>query len=1016
MPDNNLQQDVPLAPTSQEEPKKEEKSSFLDKLFKKKKINLEKIKEEDIPLPIEGAKEGLKFEVTRANPPPVPKFPDKTKINFRYPLIIPYAYAHIYWDEPNSELIYKVEEPDLTDEEKEIFNLLEKGIKELINISFISVKDEKVLIEYLEKNIRILLDELSITIEKKSYLKVMYYIYRDFIGLNKIEPLTADPNIEDIECNGVNSPIYIVHRSLKNMKTNIIYPELEELQNFVEKLAQKCGRHISYSDPLLDGTLPDKSRVNATFTQDISSKGPTFSIRKFTKIPFTPIKLMEMGTVSPEFLAYIWLLIENGMNILVVGGTGSGKTTLLNSAAFFIPPQARIISIEDTREIQLIHENWLPGVTREGIGQTDVEGKRTGEISLFDLLRESFRQRPDYVIVGEIRGKEAFVLFQGMASIRGNEKILVLNSKKPKRIAIKDMDNKIKYQAITIDPTDNKVKILPVRLQIKHSPRNKLIKVLTKSGREITTTTDHSLFTYNKSIIPIRADELKIKDKIVIPGRIPCGYADLNYINLIDYLPEIRIFSPEYIKNAVKKIGYYKASEICKIKSISDYYANFKRSQPSALKAESFLKLMKEANINLDLDKIRVRFIKKSKYYPAKLQLTSEFLKLLGYYLSEGSINQSGRNSTICLYNKNPVILEDMRSCIKKVVDNKIRERITARGFGSATELSFTHKVLFEFIRKYCGKGSLNKKIPDFIFGLSKEKIASFLTALYTGDGSVLKKQINYYSTSKELIDGLAQLLLVFGIVGRIKTRQFNNKPFYYIEFFTNAERREFIKYIKPIRNYEQIRELNKKNNKKIGDIYIDEIKDIKEIILSKEEPVYDISVPGAQNFIGGFGGILLHNSGHSCFSTMHANDVATVITRLETPPINLSASLVESLDAVIMIGHATIGGIDVRKVKTVEEVIKVGEGMKGTELNTPFRWDPKTNRMIFSKKSYVFEKIIQRTSLTPQELYLEFSKRANLLFRMYQKKVSNFEEVQKVIHEYYKNPTKVLKQFGLEK
>ena len=361
--------------------------------------------------------EKLKFSINlQQNITPLPEIREKTNVDLRYPLILPYAYVHIYWDDIQGELIYNVEEPNLDDREKEILELIKNGIEELINLSFISVKEKESLIEYLEKNVGILLKEFGIKLEKNSYLKIMYYIYRDFIGMNKIEPLMNDYYIEDIECNGVKSPLYIVHRRFGNIKTNIIYEEFDELSNFVEKLAQKCGKYISYATPLLDGSLPDGTRVNATFTEDVTSKGPTFSLRKFTKEPWSPIKLMQMGTVSAEMLAYLWLLIENGSNLLVVGSTGSGKTTFLNVLASFISPQARIISIEDTREIHLVHENWLPSVARAGIGVVGAGGEKTGEITLFDLLRESFRQRPDYVIVGEIRGKEAYVLFQGMAS------------------------------------------------------------------------------------------------------------------------------------------------------------------------------------------------------------------------------------------------------------------------------------------------------------------------------------------------------------------------------------------------------------------------------------------------------------------------------------------------------------------------------------------------------------------------------------------------------------------------
>ena len=247
-------------------------------------------------------------------------------------------------------------------------------------------------------------------------MKFMYYLYRDFVGLNEIEPLMRDYYVEDVECNGVGTPIYIVHRKYRNIRTNISFNSVNELSSFVEKLAQKCGKYISYATPLLDGSLPDGSRINATYTQDITSRGPSFTVRKFSKEPYSPTKMIELRTVSPEILAYLWILIEYESNILVIGGTGSGKTSFLNCLAFFIPPQSRIVSIEDTRELALIHENWLPSVSREGIGASSVFKEKQGEVTLFELLKESFRQRPDYVIVGEIRGKEAFVLFQGLSS------------------------------------------------------------------------------------------------------------------------------------------------------------------------------------------------------------------------------------------------------------------------------------------------------------------------------------------------------------------------------------------------------------------------------------------------------------------------------------------------------------------------------------------------------------------------------------------------------------------------
>lgn len=343
--------------------------------------------------------------------PKIPRFKDKTKINVRYCLIAPFAYVHIHWDSKSYEVIYTIEEPILDEKEEMQMRQIISAMKNMIDFNEVVKRNREALFEYIDKRFKMLAIELGMDITYDSYKKIYYYLCRDFIGFNDTEPLLRDYFVEDIECNGINSPVYIVHRVFRNLRTTLVFRENSILESFVEKLAQRCGKYISYAKPILDGSLPDGSRVNATYTKDITSRGPTFTIRKFTKKPWTPPQLIGFNTLSPEMLAYLWLLIEYKMNLLIIGGTASGKTTLLNAIAFFIPPESRVVSIEDTRELNLPRENWLPSVSRSATGVGDM-----GEIDLYELLKSSFRQNPDYVIVGEVRGKEAYVLFQGMAS------------------------------------------------------------------------------------------------------------------------------------------------------------------------------------------------------------------------------------------------------------------------------------------------------------------------------------------------------------------------------------------------------------------------------------------------------------------------------------------------------------------------------------------------------------------------------------------------------------------------
>jgi len=166
---------------------------------------------------------------------------------------------------------------------------------------------------------------------------------------------------------------------------------------------------------MLDATMPGGSRIQMTLSTEITTKGSTFTIRKFKEDPFSPPDLIEFNTMSSEMVAYMWMVVEKGINALIAGGTAAGKTSTLNALSLFIPRESKIVSIEETRELNLPHPNWIPGVARSGFGEV-VGNKVVGEIDLYDLMKAALRQRPEYILVGEIRGREAYVLFQAMAT------------------------------------------------------------------------------------------------------------------------------------------------------------------------------------------------------------------------------------------------------------------------------------------------------------------------------------------------------------------------------------------------------------------------------------------------------------------------------------------------------------------------------------------------------------------------------------------------------------------------
>ena len=337
--------------------------------------------------------------------------PNFRDVDERYPLIPPHAEAHIYWDDGENALRYDVIEPPLTKEEKELLDQIKSLLLDLIEVSSYDISKKSDPEKYIREKFNEIVDDYGFELSPNQREKLAYYVVRDFVGLEKIEPLMRDPNIEDISCIGPGVPIYVYHRRYGSLKTNVLFSSSEELNRFIVKLAQICGRHVSVANPLLEGALPDGSRVQATYavTKDISTRGSNFAIRKFTKDPLTITDLINFGTIPPLLAAYLWLAIEYRQSILISGGTATGKTSLLNALSMFIPPGAKVVSIEDTPELRLPHEHWVQMIAREAPG----EGKA---VTMFDLLKAALRERPDYIIVGEVRGREAYVLFQGMAT------------------------------------------------------------------------------------------------------------------------------------------------------------------------------------------------------------------------------------------------------------------------------------------------------------------------------------------------------------------------------------------------------------------------------------------------------------------------------------------------------------------------------------------------------------------------------------------------------------------------
>ena len=320
----------------------------------------------------------------------------------RYWLNAPFAFASVNYDPEESEHYYHVVEPALSDLERRLLDRLFDEVRDpLLYREDVAEDPEAALREELHER----LEEYGVSVAEESFYRLFYYLYRAFQGYGKLDPLMHDPHIEDISCDGPGLPVFIYHDQYTDIETSVTY-DREELDNFVIQLAQQSGRHISVSDPVVSTTLPEGSRVELALGEEVTPKGSAYTIRKYADEPFTPIDLLEYGTFSVRMLAYLWLAIEHNKSLIFAGGTAAGKTTSMNAVSMFIPPRSKVLTIEDTRELSLYHDNWLSSVTRERVGE--------GDIAMYDLLRSALRHRPEYIIVGEVRGEEAITLFQAM--------------------------------------------------------------------------------------------------------------------------------------------------------------------------------------------------------------------------------------------------------------------------------------------------------------------------------------------------------------------------------------------------------------------------------------------------------------------------------------------------------------------------------------------------------------------------------------------------------------------------
>lgn len=350
----------------------------------------------------------------------------KLKIrNLIYPTNDGKLFIHIYPNPKDARDIYIPIEPILTVHLNGLVETVEEKLLDLAETIGQSAegKREEVLTETIEKICTISTDEKmekkngkkngKIKVTPRELAALKYRAVRDKLGLGVLQPLLADPYIEDISCSGLGN-IFIEHKIFKSLKSSIYFPSHEDLDDFVVQMGERIKKPVTLRNPIVDAALPDGSRINIVYGRDIAKRGSNFTIRKFSDDIISVLNLIEFGSMDYLIAAYLWLAIEHDLNVFVVGATASGKTTLLNALTTFMKPNAKIVTIEDTPELQVPHANWV----REVVRNSGKESKNSS-VDMFDLLKAALRQRPDRILIGEIRGVEGNIAFQAMQTGHG---------------------------------------------------------------------------------------------------------------------------------------------------------------------------------------------------------------------------------------------------------------------------------------------------------------------------------------------------------------------------------------------------------------------------------------------------------------------------------------------------------------------------------------------------------------------------------------------------------------------
>ncbi len=894
---------------------------------------------------------------------------------------------------PGKEMLYYyVPVPRPTRAERNVINTIKEAATRLISIAPYKIRDpDQRRVVYRQKIIEILKASPELHIPQHRFEFYAESVVREMVGYGLIDSLVSDDRLEEIMVIGPGKPVYIFHRDYEMMASNIEFFSEDEVQDLINRIARQIGRRVDISSPLLDSRLPDGSRVNATIPP-ASVSGSTLTIRKFRADPYSMIDLINMGSLGTELAAFLWMAVEGlgarPANILIAGGTGSGKTTTLNVLASFISASERIVTIEDTAELNLPMQHWIRMEARP----PGLEGK--GELTLDILTKNSLRMRPDRIIVGEVRHDEAFSLFTAMNT--GHDGALTSDSliqlsdgnlveigeiveksfsqKKPtseNEFEFVELSEKIKV------PSLNKKSLKIEHKNITHCWRKKtkenMIRIKLRSGKEICLTKDHPVYKIFNGIQEINSCDAKKGDYLAIPKKISVeSKAEVPIPYLVGMVlgdGHLRHGLVEFVNTEDSLIDAF-CNEISPLTnnkvSVKDY-GNFSRVKVNDTK------LSKELN-----KKYSIPFGNKTK----KFKIDKKLLK---------STNETISDAVKALFDCEAHV-NTKANCIQFSTANKdlaLKVPLILMRFGIHSSFYSQEKD---------GKGNKGPYYWISIYGRDNlEKFRKHICFRHEKKKTKLNELIKKSKNGLDLFPNISNIMRDARIENRITQKELSSllgtqtrSTVQSYETKARAPSRKKLKQIAGMLSGETAMQLN---------LLSDSETCFEEIVSIEEEKfegyVYDLTVEDNHNYIAN--GFIVSN----CLGTVHANSPQETIIRVTNPPMNVPEVMMSGLDLIIIQHrlHSKKQGT-IRRFTEVAEVSGVLEGK--TQTQTLFDRDPVADDIVRTNiPSNYLRKLQNFTGMTKKQIEKELSERERFLSMLAKKEIRSLEEVSRMCGEF---------------